>query len=143
MAHTPEATQNGSDVQALFPWTGGSVQFAEQAYRDWLRRAETVQTHAMEFWNAELAKGIEAMNQMAQCTSAAEAFGVQTRYATEAMQDLFAEGQKVVEQLTAFTQTSWAAQAAVAAAEAAESPPGEAHATARRSSRRRSSPSDR
>jgi hypothetical protein len=135
MAHTPQAN-NASDVQALFPWTGESMQFAEQAYRDWLRRAETVQTHALEFWNAELAKGIEAMNLMAQCTTAAEAFGVQTRYATEAMQDLIAEGQKVVEQMAAIAQTSFAAQAAVA--EATEVVVAEEDATAKRSSRRRS-----
>jgi len=137
MAHTPEATQNVSDMQALFPWTGGSMQFAEQAYRDWLRRAETVQTHAMEFWNAELAKGIEAMNLMAQCTTAAEAFGVQTRYATEAMQDLFAEGQKVVEQIAAFTQTT-TQTLAVAENGNGDAPHAEANATVPRSSRRRS-----
>ena len=134
MAHNPEVTN--ADVQALFPWTGGSMQFAEQAYRDWLRRAETVHTHALEFWNAELTKGIEAINLMAQCTTAAEAFGVQTRYATAAMQDLLAEGQKVVEQIAAFTQTSFAAQAALA--EATEASAAEEGATTKRSSRRRS-----
>jgi hypothetical protein len=112
------------------------MQFAEQAYRDWLRRAETVHTHAMEFWNAELTKGIEAMNQIAQCTTAAEAFDVQTRYATEAMQDLFAESQKVVEEIAALTQTTWVTPTLVPVE--VESAAAATRATAKRSSRRRS-----
>ena len=107
------------------------IVIAERAYRSWLQGAESVQAHALEFWNAELQKGIAAMNKMAQCATAAEAFGVQTRYATEAVQGLIAESQKVVEQLAAFTQTPWATRTLL---------PGEPApaATATRSSRRRS-----
>ena len=136
MANTSQSNNVTSDVQALFPWTGETMQFAERAYRHWLRGAETVQSQAIELWNAELQKGIEAMTEMAKCQTAAEAFGVQTRYATEAMQGLFAGSQKVVEQLAAFTHTSWPAAALLSAEAGAEE--ATAEATARRSSRRRS-----
>ncbi|HSV18963.1 MAG TPA: phasin family protein [Casimicrobiaceae bacterium] len=138
MAHTPEADKSTPDVQTFFPWNGETMQFAEAAYRSFLRGAETVQTQAMEYWSAEVRKSIEAMNQMAQCQTAAEAFGVQTRFATEAMQDLMAESQKVVERIAALTQTPWAvtAIASEAAAEAVEGT--QDGSTGRRSSRRRS-----
>jgi hypothetical protein len=135
MAHNPEANKNNVDVQAAaFPWNGETMQFAELAYRNWLRGAETVQSQALEFWNAEMQKGIEAMNLMAQCTTAAEAFGVQTRFATQAVQDFINGSQKVVEQFSALTGTPWAAQAAMVQAAADEA----AEATTTRSSRRRS-----
>ena len=138
MAHTPEADKGTPGVQTFFPWNGETMQFAEMPYRSFLRGAETVQTQAIEYWSTEVRKSIEAMNQMAQCQTAAEAFGVQTRFATEAMQGLIAEGQKAVERMTALTQTPWAitalaTEAAVEAAEAAGDEP-----TTRRSSRRRS-----
>jgi hypothetical protein len=139
MAHTPEADKSTPDVQMPFPWNGETMQFAEQAYRSFMRGAETVQTHAMEYWSTEVRKSIDAMNQIAQCQTAAEAFGVQTRFATEAMQDLITEGQKVVERIAAFTQTPWAvtAIATEAAVQAAEAATDDA-STTRRSSRRRS-----
>ena len=107
MANTPEANKTVPDIQALFPWGEDTMQFAENAYRNWLRGAETVQTQAIEYWNTGMQKSIEAMNEIAQCQTAAEAFGVQTRLATEAMQGLIAEGQKVIEQLTTLSRTPW------------------------------------
>ena len=140
MANTPEATKNTvPDVQTLFTWNDETMQIAERTYRSWLRGAETVQTQAMEFWNAELQKGIEAMSQIAQCQTAAEAFGVQTRYATEAMQGLIAEGQKVVQQLTSLSQAPWAGNALVpGGTKSGNGEAGNGDATAPRSSRRRS-----
>jgi hypothetical protein len=132
MANSPEANKIVPDAQALFPWGEDTMQFAERAYRSWLRGAETVQYQAMEYWNAGMQKSIDAMNEIAQCQTAAEAFGVQTRLATEAMQGLIAEGQKVVEQLSALSRTPWDAGAA------AQQGNGHGHATATRSSRRRS-----
>jgi len=135
MAHTTEAHKTVPDAQALFPWGEDTMQFAERAYRNWLRGAETVQSQALEYWSAGMQKSIEAMNEIARCESAAEAFGVQTRLATETVRGLIAEGQKVVEQLTALTGTTWAAKALE---EQAEAHNGNGHATATRSSRRRS-----
>lgn len=139
MANTPEANKTVPDVQALFPWSEDTMQFAEQAYRSWLRGAETVQSQAMEYWNVGVQKSIDAMNEIAQCQTAAEAFGVQTRLATEAMQGLIAGSQKVVEHLTELTRTQWAiaeAEAAIVAREVGGNGNGET--TAPRSSRRRS-----
>jgi hypothetical protein len=137
MANTPETHKTVPDAQALFPWGEDTMQFAEHAYRNWLRGAETVQSQAIEYWNAGMQKGIEAMNEIAQCETAAEAFGVQTRFATEAVQEMIAEGKKVVEQLAAFTITPWAATPGDGHAEA-NGGNGNGHATATRSSRRRS-----
>jgi hypothetical protein len=131
MANTPEANKTVPDVQTLFPWSEDTMQFAERAYRSWLRGAETVQSQAIEYWNVGMQKSIDAMNEIAQCQTAAEAFGVQTRLATEAMQGLIAEGQKVVEQLTALTQTPWPT-------DGNGKGHGNGEATATRSSRRRS-----
>ena len=108
MASPQEANKNIPDVQALWVWNDDTMQFAERAYRTWLQGAETIQSQALDFWNTELQKGLDAMNQIAKCQTAAEAFGVRTRYATEAMQGLFAEGQKVIDQLTTFTKTPFA-----------------------------------
>jgi len=126
MANPMEANKNNPDVQPLWAWNDETVQFAERAYRSWLQGAETFQTQALEFWNAELHKSIEAMNEMARCQTAAEAFGVQTRYATEAMQGFFAEGQKVIDQLAGFTKTPWATTTLVPRSEAADSSNGDA-----------------
>jgi hypothetical protein len=113
MANPTEANKNDPGVQPLWAWNDETMQFAERAYRSWLQGAETFQTQALEFWNAELHKSIEAMNEIANCQTAAEAFGVQTRYATEAVQGFFAEGQKVIDQLAGFTNTPWATTALV------------------------------
>jgi hypothetical protein len=113
MASHQEANKNIPDVQALWGWNDETMQIAERAYRTWLEGAETIQSQALDFWNNGLQKGVDAMNQIAKCQTAAEAFGVQTRYATEAMQGLFAEGQKVMDQLTTFTKTPWATTALV------------------------------
>ena len=109
MANPMEANKNNPDVQPLWAWNDETVQFAERAYRSWLQGAETFQTQALEFWNAELHKSIEAMNEMARCQTAAEAFGVQTRYATEAIQDFLVESGKVVDQLVTLGVTAWGA----------------------------------
>jgi hypothetical protein len=108
MASHTEANKNNPDAQAPWAWNDETMQFAERAYRSWLREAETIQTQALDFWNTEMQKGIEAMNEMAKCQTAAEAFNVQTRYATEAVQGFIAEGQKVIDQLASFTKTPWA-----------------------------------
>jgi hypothetical protein len=137
MANSPEANKTVPDIQALFPWSEEPMQFAERAYRRWLQGAETVQSQAMEYWNTGMQKSIDAMNEIAQCQTAAEAFGVQTRLATEAVQGFITESQKVVEQLTELTRTQWAiAESEVTAA--AHAGNGNGHATATRSSRRRS-----
>lgn len=108
MASQVQANKNNPDVQPLWAWNDETVQFAERAYRSWLQGAETFQTQALDFWNTELQKGIDAMNEMAKCQTAVEAIEVQTRYATEAMQGFIAEGQKVIDQLASFTKTPWA-----------------------------------
>ena len=56
MANPMEANKNNPDVQPLWAWNDETVQFAERAYRSWLQGAETFQTQALEFWNAELHK---------------------------------------------------------------------------------------
>ena len=108
MAKQQTANNNMLDVSALWGFNGETMELAERAYRTWLRGAETVQTQALDFWNAELQKGLDAMNEMARCSTAAEAFGIQTRYAQEAMQGLFAGSQKVIDQLATITQQPWA-----------------------------------
>jgi hypothetical protein len=108
MASQMEANKNDPDVHALWAWNDGTMQFAERAYRSWMQGAETIQSHALDYWSTELQKSIEVMNEMAKCQTAAEAFGVQTRYATEAMQGFIAEGQKVIDQFANFTRTPWA-----------------------------------
>ena len=133
MANPTEANKNELAGRTLWDWNGGTMEIAERAYRSWLRGAETVQTQAMDFWNAELQKGLDAMNEIARCRTAAEAFGVQTRYAQEAMQGFFAEGQKVIDQLTTITQQPWAA--ATMMPEAKE--PGEGNGGAKGRARRR------
>jgi hypothetical protein len=96
-----------ADVRPLWGFNGETLDYAERAYRSWLQGAESVQANAMSYWSTEMQKGIEAMNEIAKCQSAAEAFGIQTRYATEAMQDFFAESQKVMDQLTTLGATPW------------------------------------
>ena len=138
MANTPEANKTVPDVQELFPWGEDTMQFAERAYRSWLRGAETVQSQAIEYWNVGMQKSIDAMNEIAQCQTAAEAFGVQTRLATEAMQGFIAGGQKVVEQLAVISGTPWAATVLGEQADEPRHGNGNGSATAPRSSRRRS-----
>jgi hypothetical protein len=130
MANPTEANKNELAGRTLWDWNGETMEFAERAYRTWLRGAETVHTQALDFWNAELQKGLDAMNEIAKCRTAAEAFGVQTRYAQEAVQGFFAESQKVIDQLTTMTQQPWAA-ATVIADEAHDGTEGNGHAKGR------------
>jgi hypothetical protein len=132
MANQTETRGTPADVRALWGLNGESLEYAERAYRSWLQGAESVQAKAMSYWSAELQKGIDAMNEIAKCQTAAEAFGIQTRYATEAMQDFIAESQKVMDQLASLSSTPWAITPLV---------PGEKHAaegTHRRTTHRRS-----
>lgn len=132
MASPTETGTTPVDVRALWGLNGETLDYAERAYRSWLQGAESVQAKAMSYWSAELQKGIDAMNEIAKCQTAAEAFGVQTRYATEAMQDLFAESQKVIDELASLSATQWAVTAAT--------PPSEKHpteSTHKRAARRR------
>lgn len=127
MASQTHTSNTPVDLRALWGFNGETLDYAERAYRSWLHGAESVQAKAMDYWSTEMQKGIEAMNEIAKCQTAAEAFGVQTRFATEAMQDFFAEGQKV---LATLSKTSWA----IAPAEEQHA----TEATTRRSSHRRS-----
>jgi hypothetical protein len=108
MANQTETRGTPADVRALWGLNGESLEYAERAYRSWLQGAESVQAKAMSYWSAELQKGIDAMNEIAKCQTAAEAFGIQTRYATEAMQDFITESQKVMDRLAEFSKTPWA-----------------------------------
>jgi hypothetical protein len=128
MASHQEANKNIADVQNLWGWNDETMQFAERAYRSWLRGAETIHTQALDYWNTELQKGLDAMNQIAKCQTAAEAFSVQSRYAQETVQGLLAEGQKVIDQLTTLTKTPWATTTLVPHAESAEPSNGEGRA---------------
>src|SRR5690348_618502 len=103
---THSATANAGLMGSL---TGESLDYAERAYRSWLQGAESVQAKAMTYWTTEVQKGIDAMSQIAKCETAAEAFGVQTRYATEAIQDFLVESGKVVDQLVTLGATAWGA----------------------------------
>jgi hypothetical protein len=117
MANQTGTRGTHADVRTLWGFNGDTLDYAERAYRSWLQGAESVQANAMNYWSNELQKGIEAMNQMAKCETAAEAFGVQTRFATEAMQDFFAESQKVIDQLASFGTSPWAVTALGASGE--------------------------
>ena len=107
MAEQHRATQT-PDLRAAWGMSEEGAQLAERAYRDWMQGAETLQSHALEFWSDGFRRGLDVVNEMARCETAAEAFGVQARYASETMQGLLAESQKVIDQLAAFTQTPWA-----------------------------------
>jgi hypothetical protein len=119
MANRTDTHSAPSDVRALWGFDGETLDYAERAYRSWMEGAESVQSKAMSYWSAEVQKGIDAMNEMAKCQSAAEAFGIQTRYATEAMQDFFEEGRKVIDRLATLGATSWAMTPPLAADEKA------------------------
>ena len=143
-SHTNTSNKSVPDVTTLFPWNEEALQVAERNYRSFLQGAQTLQGHAVEYWNGELRKAVDAMNEMAQCETAVEALGVQSRYTSEAMQGLIAESQKVMEQLAAFTATPLAMVLNVAGQPApTEAGHGGNGVTTRRSSPRRSSPSGR
>jgi len=89
--------------------TGDSLDYAERAYRSWLQGAESVQATAMTYWPTGGQKGTNAMADTPKSETAAEAFGVQTRYATEAIQDFLVESGKVVDQLVTLGVTAWGA----------------------------------
>ena len=146
MAEQHKATAT-PDLRIAWGMNDDGARYAERAYREWMHGAETLGNQALEYWTVGVRRSLEAMNEMARCETAAEAFGVQARYASETVQDLLDEGQKVVQQLAAFTQTPWAtvpltptggaAASPDAAAAQAEAAPQDG-ATAPRSSRRRS-----
>ena len=131
------------DIRMAWGLNEDAAQYAERTYRSFLKGAETVQSQALEVWNTSMRKGLDAMNEIAQCQTAAEAFGVQARFANEAMQTFLTESQKIIDQLAAASQTPWATLP-LAPGGSGDGKAGnggdaeESHATARRSSRRRS-----
>ena len=108
MANRTDTRGAPADVRPLWAFNDETLDYAERAYRSWLQGAESAQAKALSYWSTELQKGIDAMNEIAKCQSAAEAFGIQTRYATEAMQDFFTESRRVMDQLTSLGATPWA-----------------------------------
>jgi hypothetical protein len=132
MANRTDTHSAPSDVRALWDIDGETLDYAERAYRSWMEGAESVQSKAMSYWSAEMQKGIDAMNEIAKCHTAAEAFGIQARYATEAMQDFFEEGRKVIDQLATLGPAPWAMASPAAADEKGEREPARTRATGRR-----------
>ena len=107
MANHQQVQNVPLDVRALFGLNDETLEYAERAYRSWQQGAETIQTHALGYWSAEVQKVLDAMKQMSECQTAAEAMNVQSRYATEAMQTLVAEGRKMMDELATLTATPW------------------------------------
>ena len=100
--------QTPTDIRTLWGVNGETLDYAERAYRQWQKGAEEMQTHAFDYFNNGMTRALEAMREMAKCESAADAIGVQSRYANEAMQGFIDEGKRVIDQLKMFTQSPWA-----------------------------------
>ncbi|HVO90447.1 MAG TPA: phasin family protein [Casimicrobiaceae bacterium] len=120
MPNQQQARDGSIDIRSLWGFNGETFDFAERAYRNWQKGAEQIQSQALDYFNNEMTKALEAMREMAQCETAAEAIGVQSRYANEAMQDLWVEGRRMMDQIASITQTPWTMVPTSSAAEAHE-----------------------
>ena len=83
------------DVTMLFGMPGQPFGDAETTYRAWLDGVKAMQAEAANFLNARAGKDMAALSDLARCASPVEALELQTRYATDALSDFVAEGQKM------------------------------------------------
>jgi len=107
MPNQQHAHDSAMDIRSLWGINGETFDYAERAYQSWQKGAEKIQTQAFDYFSSEMTKALEAMKKIAECQTAAEAIGVQSRYANEAMQGLIAESQRVIGQLASLTQSPW------------------------------------
>jgi len=92
------------DAQGLWDMSGRSFEMAERACRAWMGGAMQMQNEALDFMRASAGRNVTAASEIAHCTSAAEAFGLQSRYAQESMAEWLDEGRKMAEMMGAMWQ---------------------------------------
>jgi hypothetical protein len=85
------------DVRVLWDINGRSLEFAETTYRAWLEGTRRMQNEAMDFWRASAAKNSAAASDIAKCTTAAEAFEMQSKCVQENFTDLLGEGRRMAD----------------------------------------------
>jgi hypothetical protein len=83
------------DVAMLFGMPGQPFGDAEATYRAWLDGVKAMQAESAEFFNARAGKDMAALSGLVRCQSPAEALEFQTCYATDALSDFVAQGQKM------------------------------------------------
>jgi len=89
------------DVYQMMGMQAPQFDFAQKACRAWLDGAQSLQAEATEFVNVRAGKDMAALSEWARCTSPTDALEVQSRYASEALADYVAGGQRMMKLLTA------------------------------------------
>jgi hypothetical protein len=88
--------------------SGRSFEMAERACRAWMGGAMQMQNEALDFMRASAGRNVTAASEIAQCTSPAEVFGLQSRYAQESVAEWLDEGRKMAEMVGAMWQENMA-----------------------------------
>jgi len=96
------------DAQGLWDMSGRSFEMAERACRAWMGGAMQIQNEALDFMRASAGRNVTAASEIAHCTNAAEAFGLQSRYAQESVAEWLDEGRKMGEMMGAMWQENMA-----------------------------------
>jgi len=96
------------DAQGLWDMSGRSFEMAERACRAWMGGAMQIQNEALDFMRASAGRNVTAASEIAHCTNAAEAFGLQSRYAQENVAEWLDEGRKMAEMMGALWQENLA-----------------------------------
>jgi len=85
------------DARGLWDMSGRSFEMAERACRAWMSGTMQMQNEAMDFLRTSAGRNAHAVNEISRCTSAAEAFGLQSRYAQESLAEWLDESRKMAE----------------------------------------------
>jgi hypothetical protein len=101
---THQQTANPLDVFGMMGMQVPPFDLAEKTCRAWMAGAQAMQGEASAFLNARAGKDMAAMSEFAQCRTPTEALEMQARYASEAMSDYVAGGQRMFGLLTAAGQ---------------------------------------
>ena len=108
------------DAQGLWDMSGRSFEMAERACRAWMGSAMQMQNEALDFMRESAGRNVTAASEIAHCTSAAEAFGLQSRYAQESITEWLDEGRKMAEMAGTMWQENMAMFSPMGASPAAK-----------------------
>jgi len=105
MRHAAERADAPSfDVRALWDVDNGMFDVCGRANRAWLDGVARAGAQSAAFWNGQLEKGVSALAAMGRCTDPGEALAIEARYASDAMTDCFAEGQRMMQLMAEIAQ---------------------------------------
>lgn len=105
MRHAAEAADaNPFDVRAMWNVNSGVMDACGRANRAWLDGVARAGAQTAAFWTGQVEKGVSALAEMGRCKDPGEVLAIEARYASDAMAECVAEGQRLMQLMAEIAQ---------------------------------------